>query len=61
MVERMVLERIPKRFGLNPLADIQALCPMNRGSCGTIALNLRLQAALNPDARLAFKVGERVF
>ncbi len=61
MIERMVLERIPKRFGLNPMDDVQVLCPMNRGTCGTIALNQRLQAALNPEARLSFKAGERLF
>ena len=27
----VVQERIPKRFGLNPIRDIQVLCPMNRG------------------------------
>ncbi len=61
LIERLGRERIPKRFGLNPMTDVQVLCPMNRGSCGTIAMNQRLQAALNPDARLAFKAGERLF
>ena len=61
MIEKLVIERIPQRFGLNPMTDIQVLCPMNRGSCGTIAMNQRLQAALNPDARLAFKAGDRLF
>ena len=27
----MVRDRIPRRFGLDPLKDIQVLCPMNRG------------------------------
>lgn len=61
MIERLVVERIPKRFGMNPITDVQVICPMNRGSCGTIAMNQRLQAALNPDARLVFKCGERLF
>jgi exodeoxyribonuclease V alpha subunit len=30
--------RIPKRFGLNPIRDIQVLCPMNRGGVGARAL-----------------------
>ena len=42
--------RIPKRFGLNPIRDIQVLCPMNRGSVGASSLNFELQAALNPVA-----------
>jgi exodeoxyribonuclease V alpha subunit len=44
----LVRERIPRRFGLDPTRDIQVLCPMNRGAAGAKALNLALQAALNP-------------
>jgi hypothetical protein len=43
-----VKTRIPKRFGLDPIHDIQVLCPMNRGSVGARSLNIELQAALNP-------------
>ena len=41
---RVVTERIPKRFGLHPIRDIQVLTPMNRGSLGARALNAVLQA-----------------
>jgi exodeoxyribonuclease V alpha subunit len=44
----VVRERIPKRFGLNPIRDIQVLCPMNRGGLGARSLNIELQKALNP-------------
>jgi exodeoxyribonuclease V alpha subunit len=44
----VVKTRIPKRFGLNPIRDIQVLCPMNRGGVGARSLNIELQAALNP-------------
>jgi exodeoxyribonuclease V alpha subunit len=44
----LVKTRIPKRFGLDPLRDIQVLCPMNRGGVGARSLNIELQAALNP-------------
>jgi exodeoxyribonuclease V alpha subunit len=44
----MVKMRIPKRFGLDPIRDIQVLCPMNRGGAGARSLNIELQAALNP-------------
>jgi exodeoxyribonuclease V alpha subunit len=44
----IVQERIPKRFGLNPIRDIQVLCPMNRGGLGARSLNIELQNALNP-------------
>jgi len=47
---RVVTERIPQRFGLHPIRDVQVLTPMNRGSLGARALNVTLQAALNPDA-----------
>ena len=30
----LVKTRIPKRFGLDPIRDIQVLCPMNRGGVG---------------------------
>jgi exodeoxyribonuclease V alpha subunit len=40
--------RIPKRFGLDPIQDIQVLCPMNRGGVGARSLNIELQASLNP-------------
>jgi exodeoxyribonuclease V alpha subunit len=45
----MVRNRIPKRFGLDPLKDIQVLCPMNRGLLGARNLNHELQRVLNPN------------
>ncbi len=44
----LVKTRIPKRFGLDPIRDVQVLCPMNRGRVGARSLNIELQAALNP-------------
>jgi len=44
----VVGERIPSRFGLDPVRDVQVLCPMNRGGLGARSLNIALQAALNP-------------
>ena len=44
----LVRTRIPRRFGLHPVHDIQVLCPMNRGGVGARSLNVELQAALNP-------------
>jgi exodeoxyribonuclease V alpha subunit len=45
----LVKTRIPARFGLDPIRDIQILCPMNRGGVGARSLNIDLQATLNPD------------
>jgi exodeoxyribonuclease V alpha subunit len=44
----IVARRIPARFGLDPVKDVQVLCPMNRGGLGARALNLELQRLLNP-------------
>jgi exodeoxyribonuclease V alpha subunit len=44
----LVRDRIPKAFGMDPISDIQVLCPMNRGGLGARSLNIELQKALNP-------------
>jgi exodeoxyribonuclease V alpha subunit len=44
----LVAERIPKKWKLDPRRDIQVLCPMNRGSLGTVQMNRLLQDRLNP-------------
>jgi exodeoxyribonuclease V alpha subunit len=48
-IVEVVKTRIPRRFGLDPVRDVQVLCPMNRGGLGARSLNVDLQAALNPD------------
>ncbi len=48
LIEHLVTERIPKGFGLDPLRDVQILTPMQKGAAGAIAINERLQHALNP-------------
>jgi exodeoxyribonuclease V alpha subunit len=44
----LVKRRIPNKFQLDPIRDIQVLSPMNRGSLGIREMNARLQAELNP-------------
>ncbi len=44
----VVARRLPKRYGVDPIRDIQVLCPLNRGGLGARTLNIELQAALNP-------------
>jgi exodeoxyribonuclease V alpha subunit len=46
----VVQHRIPQKFGLDPLNDVQVLCPMHRGAVGVANLNDLLQDALNPPA-----------
>ena len=47
-IVELVSKRIPRRFGFDPIRDVQVLCPMNRGGVGARSLNIELQAALNP-------------
>lgn len=47
-IVELVKTRIPQRFGVDAIHDIQVLCPMNRGGVGARSLNIALQAALNP-------------
>jgi exodeoxyribonuclease V alpha subunit len=49
VILKLVSERIPQRFGLDPIQQVQVLCPMARGGCGSRALNVELQQRLNPD------------
>jgi exodeoxyribonuclease V alpha subunit len=43
-------DRIPARFHLDPLRDVQVLTPMNRSELGARNLNARLQHEFNPPA-----------
>ncbi|MEN8742638.1 MAG: ATP-dependent RecD-like DNA helicase [Phaeobacter gallaeciensis] len=47
-IVELVSKRIPRKFGFDPIKDVQVLCPMNRGGVGARSLNIELQAALNP-------------
>ena len=48
LVVDLVARRLPARYGFDPIRDIQTLAPMYRGAAGVTALNLALQARLNP-------------
>jgi exodeoxyribonuclease V alpha subunit len=62
----LVSRRLPRRLGIDPVADIQVLTPMRRGNLGTNHLNTRLQEVLNPvgpDLQrqgVTWRVGDRV-
>jgi len=59
-------ERIPRRFGFDPINDIQVLTPMHKGTVGASNLNIELQKALNPSeegvnrGNRGFKVNDKV-
>ena len=68
-IVQIVTERIPQKFGFNPIHDIQVLAPMYRGPAGVTVLNDRLQEKLNPPANnkperrlfgTVFRLGDKV-
>ncbi|MBI5302642.1 MAG: ATP-dependent RecD-like DNA helicase [Chloroflexi bacterium] len=68
-VVEVVKTRIPNKFGMDAIEDIQVLSPMHRGTVGVGALNQSLQDALNPAAERkkeqrhgsrVFRVGDKV-
>jgi exodeoxyribonuclease V alpha subunit len=63
MTVDVVANRVPRRFHLDPLNEVQVLAPMHRGAAGVAALNQRLQAALNPPGpgKAERPMGGRVF
>ena len=66
IILELVGERIPRRFNIDPVDDIQVLTPMHKGIVGAGNLNTRLQAALNPvkegivRGEKAYRVGDKV-
>lgn len=63
LVVDLVQNRIPRRFGLDPMDDVQVLSPLHRGAAGVGELNRRLQAALNPPAegKAEYRRGAQLF
>ena len=65
-IVKLVAEDVPRRLGVDPVREIQVLCPMNRGRAGSHELNEALQARLNPNGLEAvsgwkrLRVGDRV-
>ena len=56
----LVQTRLPNKFNLDSVRDIQVLCPMNRGITGARGINQALQAALNPPSEHTTGCGFRV-
>ena len=46
---------------MDPVRDIQVLCPMNRGGVGAHSLNIELQSVLNPPGELKIERFGRTF
>lgn len=61
LIQDLVARRLPARYGLDPIRDVQVLAPMYKGAAGVTALNDALQRRLNPNADEGLTVGGRVF
>jgi exodeoxyribonuclease V alpha subunit len=65
-IAEIVAKRVPGRFGLNPVEQLQVLTPMNRGPLGTDNLNATLRDLLNPEGTTvtrgghSLRVGDKV-
>ena len=65
-VKRLVSEELPRRYGLDPIEDIQVLTPMHRGDVGAWNLNQELGSLLNPNPQRVsrgektLRLGDRV-
>ena len=66
LIRTLAVDRIPQRFSLDPMKDIQVLTPMHKGVVGAANLNRELQSALNPGAPeldrsgTGFRTGDKV-
>lgn len=62
-IKLLLQERIPRRFGLDPVEDVQIISPMHGGPAGVTALNGEIQALLNPRSarRPELRRGERTY
>ncbi len=66
LILHLLTNKIPSSFGLDPFNDVQVLVPTNKGVCGVINLNSRIQKILNPASggllhgNRWFKTGDRV-
>ncbi len=66
LILHLLSNKIPSSFGMDPLNDVQVLVPTNKGVCGVINLNSRIQKMLNPGStgllhgNRWFRVGDKV-
>lgn len=66
LIEQLVCEKLPQRFGLDPMNEIQVLCPMRQNAGGVEHLNQILQNKLNAEGTpieisyAGFRIGDRV-
>jgi len=59
-INALVIQRLPEKYGLHPIRDIQVLSPMHRGMLGTEQINSSLQSSLC-NSEKCLKIGESVY
>lgn len=66
LIQELCAERLPRRYNLDPIEDIQVLAPMYRGETGASNLNQVLQQRLNAKGQgwkrggTEYRVGDKV-
>ncbi len=69
LISDLCEKRLPAKYGISPLNDIQIITPTRKGPLGTASLNIALQSALNPPSRnkaeckigaTLYRVGDKV-
>jgi exodeoxyribonuclease V alpha subunit len=66
MIVELCTQRLPSKYGFDPMKDIQVLTPMYKGEAGADNLNSLLQSALNQNevlitrGRKSYKIGDKV-
>lgn len=69
IIVELYKERLPSKYNINMLKDIQVLSPMKKGDAGVIELNKKIQASINPPSKLkkektfgkyTFRTGDKV-
>jgi exodeoxyribonuclease V alpha subunit len=62
-IAQLAMERLPARYGFDPMKDIQVLCPMNQQALGTRVFNRGLQERLNAPHEMKFEIErfEKIF
>ncbi len=69
LIVELYTKRLPAKYDIDPMKDIQVLSPMKKGDVGVFELNNRLQELINPPSefktektigKVCFRVGDKV-
>jgi exodeoxyribonuclease V alpha subunit len=69
LIVELYTTRLPAKYSIDPIKDIQVLSPMKKGEVGVIELNNKLQDVINPPSalkaekvigKICFRVGDKV-